>query len=117
MGSTYDTGQRGYGGARACAPAGRNAEPLARALGLLHLLRSQARFATEEEFTLAAVIDAIVELEAADIVPVPWEGDEIDQSGLELLAAALQLVEDAGDVSLADASVFLREACRLQGQL
>ena len=87
------------------------------ALGLLHLLRSQARFATEEEFTLAAVIDAIVELEAADIVPVPWEGDEIDQSGLELLAAALQLVEDAGDVSLADASVFLREACRLQGQL
>lgn len=116
MGSTYDTGQRGSGGARACAPTGRNTEPLARALGLLHLLRSQARFATEEEFTLAAVIDAIVELEAADIVPVPVVGCERDPSVMELLNTALHLVENAGDVSLADASVFLREACRLQGQ-
>ena len=116
MGSTYDTGQRGSGGARACGPTGRITEPLARALGLLHLLRSQARFPTEEEYTLAAVIDAIVELEAADIVPAPWGGNDRDQSVPELLAAALQLVEDAGDVSLADASVFLREACRLQGQ-
>lgn len=80
---------------------------LGEALGLLHHLRSSQ---ATSDFTRAALIDAIVELERLDVHAVPADPDTIATSSWDaLLERAFSLID--GDTRSA-ASTYLLEARR-----
>lgn len=99
-------------GCAADLAAGQRRTLAGRALGFLHHLRGSCLL---DDFVLAAVVDAIVELEAVDTVPV--ESIRAEVTGLssgELLDRVADLVGAAGGIAPADAAVFVCEARRLQ---
>lgn len=92
---------------------GQQADRLATAWALIRAARGLAVDA--DEFALAALVDAEVEIEALDIGvrPAPPVGQTQAAGVPGLIRLALAQLAQAGDASPADVVVFLHEALRL----